>query len=78
MLFLLPSTYTGKDLGSLLANATVKDKQLIKEFSSPITPAPTIAILTVNLAPACAVIKWLLDLYTCSCTQARQWCLKNT
>jgi dihydroxy-acid dehydratase len=50
-------TYTGKELGTLLDKATVKDNNLIKDPASPVTLAPTIAILSGNLAPAGAVIK---------------------
>jgi dihydroxy-acid dehydratase len=50
-------TYTGKELGTLLDNVIVKDSNVIKDFTSPVTKAPTIAILSGNLAPAGAVIK---------------------
>jgi dihydroxy-acid dehydratase len=50
-------TYTGKELGNLLDGATVKNNQLIKDITSPVTAVPTIAILIGNLAPAGAVIK---------------------
>jgi dihydroxy-acid dehydratase len=51
------TTYTGKDLVSLLSAVTVNDPELIKDVDAPVTLAPTIAILTGNLAPAGAVIK---------------------
>jgi dihydroxy-acid dehydratase len=50
-------TYTGKALGTLLDKAAVKDHQVIKDFVSPVSPAPTIAIISGNLAPDGAVIK---------------------
>jgi dihydroxy-acid dehydratase len=50
-------TYTGKELGTLLDKVIVKDSNVIKDFTSPVTQAPTIAILSGNLAPAGAVIK---------------------
>jgi dihydroxy-acid dehydratase len=50
-------TYTGKELGKLLDGATIKNNQLIKDITSPVTAVPTIAILFGNLAPAGAVIK---------------------
>lgn len=50
-------TYTGRDLESLLKEAKVKDNNLIKTVNTPVAPAPTIAIVSGNLAPKGAVIK---------------------
>ena len=50
-------TYTGKKLHALLAGKEVKDKSLIRQIADPITNAPTIAVLSGNLAPDGAVIK---------------------
>lgn len=48
-------TYTGKKLKELLHNA--KDQNIIRPIKNPVSKAPTIAILTGNLAPKGAVIK---------------------
>jgi dihydroxy-acid dehydratase len=50
-------TYTGETLGSLLQKAKVKNNKLIKTIGTPVTPAPTLAIVSGNLAPNGAVIK---------------------
>jgi dihydroxy-acid dehydratase len=41
----------------LLKEADVKDDNLIKTVTTPVAPAPTIAIVSGNLAPKGAVIK---------------------
>jgi dihydroxy-acid dehydratase len=50
-------TYTGQHLETLLENVVVKDPDLIKTINAPVTHAPTIAIVSGNLAPYGAVIK---------------------
>ncbi|MEP7143746.1 MAG: dihydroxy-acid dehydratase [Ferruginibacter sp.] len=50
-------TYTGETLATVLATATVNDNTIIKTIGDPVTGAPTLAILTGNLAPKGAVIK---------------------
>jgi dihydroxy-acid dehydratase len=50
-------TYTGEMLGSLLQKAKVINNKLIKTIAAPVTPAPTLAIVSGNLAPNGAVIK---------------------
>jgi dihydroxy-acid dehydratase len=50
-------TYTGKKLQQLLQDAHTKDQHLIRSIQNPVTTAPTIAILSGNLAPKGAVIK---------------------
>jgi dihydroxy-acid dehydratase len=50
-------TYTGNNLGRFLKEADVKDDNLIKTVTTPVAPAPTIAIVSGNLAPKGAVIK---------------------
>jgi dihydroxy-acid dehydratase len=50
-------TYTGKKLRELLQNASSKDQNIIRNFENPVSAAPTIAILSGNLAPGGAVIK---------------------
>jgi dihydroxy-acid dehydratase len=50
-------TYTGQHLETLLENVVVKDPDLIKTINAPVTHAPTIAIVSGNLAPDGAVIK---------------------
>ena len=49
--------YTGNNLATLLNAVTVKDERIIKTIALPVTDAPTIAILSGNLAPQGAVIK---------------------
>jgi dihydroxy-acid dehydratase len=51
------TTYTGQKLESLLSDFIVIDDTIIKPVSAPITKAPTIAIVTGNLAPRGAVVK---------------------
>ena len=50
-------TYTGKSLDALLKDAVVKDERIIMHVKAPLTPTPTLAVLTGNLAPKGAVIK---------------------
>jgi dihydroxy-acid dehydratase len=50
-------TYTGKALKTLIENVVVRDADLIKTIDAPVMPAPTIAIVSGNLAPDGAVIK---------------------
>lgn len=50
-------TYTGKNLKELLREVEIKDKNIILSVQQPVTPAPTIAIISGNLAPKGAVIK---------------------
>jgi dihydroxy-acid dehydratase len=50
-------TYTGKKLKTVLADAKLIDKNTIKTTDDPVSPAPTLAILSGNLAPGGAVIK---------------------
>lgn len=50
-------TYTGKNMADLLKNTSAVINEVIKSIDNPITPTPTIAILTGNLAPKGAVIK---------------------
>lgn len=50
-------TYTGEKLRTSLANAEINDKSIIKTINDPVSSAPTIAILSGNLAPKGAVIK---------------------
>jgi len=54
---LAATTYTGNTLSSLLSAVKVSDSVLIKTLSAPVTNAPTLAILSGNLAPKGAVIK---------------------
>jgi dihydroxy-acid dehydratase len=51
------TTYTGKKLKQLLQNAHAKDENTIRSVLQPVTPAPTIAILSGNIAPKGAVLK---------------------
>ncbi len=51
------STYTGKTLSSLLSEVKLLDATLIKTVTAPVSNAPTIAIISGNLAPQGAVIK---------------------
>ena len=50
-------TYTGNILSTLLSAVTVSDTVLIKTVAVPVTNAPTLAIVSGNLAPQGAVIK---------------------
>ena len=50
-------TYTGRKLKTELRQAEVLNKTIIKTLNDPVTSAPTIAILSGNLAPKGAVIK---------------------
>ncbi len=50
-------TYTGLKLSELLKDTSVTNKEIIKEVSHPVKEAPTIAIVTGNLAVNGAVIK---------------------
>lgn len=50
-------TYTGQTLGSLIEGKRVLDDEVIRPISAAISPLPTIAILTGNLAPHGAVVK---------------------
>jgi dihydroxy-acid dehydratase len=50
-------TYTGNNLGTLLKEADVKDDNLIKTVTTPVAPAPTIAIVSGNLAPKALLSK---------------------
>lgn len=50
-------TYTGNTLSTLLSAVTVSDTALIKTVAAPVTNAPTLAIVSGNLAPQGAVIK---------------------
>ncbi len=50
-------TYTGKNMADLLKDTSAEINEVIKSIDNPITPTPTIAILTGNLAPKGAVIK---------------------
>ncbi len=50
-------TYTGEILKTLLAKIKVTDATLIKTIAGPVMSAPTIAILSGNMAPKGAVIK---------------------
>ena len=50
-------TYTGIKLKTELRQAEVLNKTIIKTLNDPVTSAPTIAILSGNLAPKGAVIK---------------------
>jgi len=54
---LAATTYTGNTLSSLLSAVKVSDSVLIKTLSAPVINAPTLAILSGNLAPKGAVIK---------------------
>jgi dihydroxy-acid dehydratase len=51
------TTYTGEKLEGLLSGIKPIDASIIKPLEQPVTNAPTIAILTGNLAPKGAVIK---------------------
>lgn len=51
------TTYTGKKLYELLQNVTVKDEHIIRSVQQPLTPAPSIAIVSGNIAPKGAVLK---------------------
>jgi len=51
------TTYTGNTLSTLLSAVTISDTVLIKTVAAPVTNAPTIAIVSGNLAPQGAVIK---------------------
>jgi dihydroxy-acid dehydratase len=50
-------TYTGQTLNSLLAHIKPASKDIVYPLSHPLTAAPTIAILTGNIAPLGAVLK---------------------
>lgn len=50
-------TYTGKKLKTALSDAKLTDKNTIKTADDPVSSAPTLAILSGNLAPGGAVIK---------------------
>jgi dihydroxy-acid dehydratase len=50
-------TISGKSLEELLPDDTVVDKKIIRPLGDPVTQAPTLAILTGNLAPKGALIK---------------------
>jgi dihydroxy-acid dehydratase len=50
-------TYIGKTLSSLLDSSQPSDETVIRPLHNPVSSAPTIAILTGNLAPDGAVIK---------------------
>jgi dihydroxy-acid dehydratase len=50
-------TYTGERIGILLKEVQVRNDRLIKTMATPVTQAPTIAIVSGNLAPSGAVIK---------------------
>jgi dihydroxy-acid dehydratase len=51
------TTYTGEKLETLLSGTRTIDSSIIKPLEQPVTNAPTIVILTGNLAPKGAVIK---------------------
>jgi dihydroxy-acid dehydratase len=51
------TTYTGEKLKQLLQNAQAKDENIIRSVQQPVTPAPSIAILSGNIAPGGAVLK---------------------
>jgi dihydroxy-acid dehydratase len=50
-------TYIGKTLATALSASIVSDENVIRTLETPVTNAPTLAILTGNLAPRGAVIK---------------------
>ena len=50
-------TFTGQSLEKLLINEKSIDETIIHSLSTPLTPPPTIAIVTGNLAPDGAVLK---------------------
>jgi dihydroxy-acid dehydratase len=50
-------TYTGEKLAILLEKAAVKDDRVITSIIAPVASAPTLAIVSGNLAPKGAVIK---------------------
>lgn len=50
-------TYTGRTLRTELETAKVKNKDTIRPVDNPVCKAPTLAILSGNLAPKGAVIK---------------------
>jgi dihydroxy-acid dehydratase len=50
-------TCTGTHLENLLKDVTIFDEDIIRTIDTPVTPTPTLAILTGNLAPGGAVIK---------------------
>ncbi|HVY76095.1 MAG TPA: dihydroxy-acid dehydratase [Puia sp.] len=50
-------TYTGRTLGTELKTAKIKNRDTIRSLDDPICAAPTLAILSGNLAPKGAVIK---------------------
>jgi dihydroxy-acid dehydratase len=50
-------TYTGKPLSDLLNGSESCDETVIQKLDNPVCAAPTLAILTGNLAPDGAVIK---------------------
>ncbi|MEP6735443.1 MAG: dihydroxy-acid dehydratase [Chryseolinea sp.] len=49
--------YTGNTWRALLSAIEIKDNTVIKSIETPVTAAPTLAILSGNLAPGGAVIK---------------------
>src|SRR5690606_24177775 len=49
--------YAGKSLGELLDGYESPKGEVIRTFDSPVTPAPTLAILKGNLTPRGAVVK---------------------
>lgn len=50
-------TVTGKTIAENVANATVKDAEVIRSFDNPHTPDGGLAVLYGNLAPLGAVVK---------------------
>lgn len=50
-------TYTGRSLESLIEGSKVFNEDIIRPISSAISPVPTLAILSGNLAPDGAVLK---------------------
>lgn len=51
------ATVSGKTIGEVAADATVRDNDVIRPFSDPLTPEGGLAILKGNLAPDGAVVK---------------------
>ncbi|MEP7231243.1 MAG: dihydroxy-acid dehydratase [Ginsengibacter sp.] len=49
--------YSGKSLNELIDATVVKDEKVIRSLSDPVSEAPSIAIVTGNLAPLGAVVK---------------------
>jgi dihydroxy-acid dehydratase len=57
LLYLESKTVTGKSLSENLETARVRDRKVIRPFSSPYSPTGGLSVLYGNLAPGGAVVK---------------------